>query len=235
MISDGAGSTLTRAWDAFDAYLFDIDGTLLSCTDAVHYFAFCDTLRSLSGRPLTLDGVTAHGNTDIGILRDALQLANVDEGKWRPRIAESRVAMCRYVADRKDELYTKVMPGVHEVLSHLQAQGAILGVATGNLEGIGQLKLERAGLRSYFQFAGYSDEFEYRCDVFRSAVAKARELAGTAAAICAVGDTPADIHAAKQSGLQIIAVATGPYSFEALIASAPSLCLTSLEELLVRS
>ena len=67
--------TLPRSWDAFDAYLFDIDGTLINCKDAVHYFAFCAALKSLSGRNLNLDGVTAHGNTDVGILRDALMLA----------------------------------------------------------------------------------------------------------------------------------------------------------------
>ena len=65
-----------RAWDEYDVYLFDIDGTLLECRDAVHYFAFCAVLDSLAGRPLTLEGVTAHGNTDIGILRDALQFLN---------------------------------------------------------------------------------------------------------------------------------------------------------------
>lgn len=234
MKSSGARSTLSRAWDAYDAYLFDIDGTLLSCTDAVHYFAFCDTLKSLSGQPLTLEGVTAHGNTDIGILRDALKLAKVDERNWRPRIAESRQAMCRYVSQRKDDLRTTVMPGVAAVLSRLQDRGAILGVATGNLEGIGRLKLESAGLSSYFQFAGYSDDFEYRTDVFRSAIAKAHSLAGPSATICAIGDTPADVQAARQNGLEVIAVATGPYSFEILTASEPDLCLSSLEELLNR-
>lgn len=45
---------LDRPWDSFDAYLFDIDGTLINCTDATHYFAFCDVLKTISGRELTL-------------------------------------------------------------------------------------------------------------------------------------------------------------------------------------
>ena len=53
-------------WDAYDAYLFDIDGTLLNATDAVHYFAFCEALTLLAGRPINLDGVNAHGNVDNG-------------------------------------------------------------------------------------------------------------------------------------------------------------------------
>ena len=73
-----------RAWDEFDAYLFDIDGTLINCRDAVHYFAFCEALTRIAGRPTNLDGVVAHGNTDVGILRDALHLAKVPDEAWRP-------------------------------------------------------------------------------------------------------------------------------------------------------
>ncbi len=129
---------MTRApaeeWDRYDVYLFDIDGTLLECTDAVHYFAFCDALHLLAGRPLNLDGVTAHGNTDNGILRDALTLANVPEAAWRPRLAEARAAMCRQVEASQAELCVAVLPHVRTVLDHLRSRGALLGVATGNLE-----------------------------------------------------------------------------------------------------
>src|SRR5579875_452703 len=46
-------NSLGRAWDEFDAYLFDVDGTLMNCTDAVHYFAFNDAISAVAGRPLT--------------------------------------------------------------------------------------------------------------------------------------------------------------------------------------
>src|ERR1700716_1504227 len=122
-----------RPWDSFDAYLFDIDGTLLHCSDAIHYFAFCDALQTLSGRSLTLEGVTAHGNTDVGILRDALSLAGVAEAEWRPRLTEIRTRMCRFVETRKDELCAIALPCVREVLAHLGNKGATLGIGTGNL------------------------------------------------------------------------------------------------------
>jgi phosphoglycolate phosphatase len=224
--------TTRKTWDAYDAYLFDIDGTLLECTDAVHYFAFCDALRSLSGRPLNLDGVTAHGNTDIGILRDALKLANVPEEAWRGRIAETRAAMCRQVEVHKHELCARALPGVTVVLEHLRLRGAILGVATGNLEGIGKLKLQHCGLQSYFAFGGYSDDYEYRSDVFRGALSQARAMAGADATVCVVGDTPADIEAAHVNGMDVIAVATGIYPFGQLAREGPEWCLRSLRELL---
>jgi len=153
---------MQRAWDAYDAYLFDIDGTLLHCRDAVHYFAFCNALERVAGRPMTLDGVVAHGNTDIGILRDAFGFAGIEEGLWRPRLDELTRTMCEYVKQRERELCIDSLPNVRRTLNYLRNKGAVLGVATGNLRGIGELKLKRAGLLSCFQFAGWSDGVESR-------------------------------------------------------------------------
>ena len=220
-----------RKWDRYDAYLFDIDGTLLECRDAVHYFAFCNALELLSGRALNLDGVTAHGNTDIGILRDALTLANVPEETWRGRLEETRAAMCRHVEEHRSELRIAVLPQVVATLEHLRGRGATLGVATGNLQGIGKLKLERCGLLSYFAFGGYSDEYEYRRDVFCGALEQARCIAGADACVCVVGDTPADVQAAHAHGLDVMAVATGIYPVARLAEEQPEWCVASLAEL----
>jgi phosphoglycolate phosphatase len=223
---------LSRQWDEYDAYLFDIDGTLINCTDAVHFFAFCEALSCVSGRPLNLDGVVTHGNTDIGILRDAFARAQVPEETWRARIPELRDSMTRFVSSRRKELCANMLPQVRELLLHLKSKGAKLGVATGNLEAIGKMKLESAGLLDLFDFGAWSDPFEHRADVFHAAVKKARALVGSHAAILVIGDTPADINAAKKNGLAVIAVATGIYSTEQLRVEAPELCICSFEELL---
>src|ERR1700692_3966052 len=70
-------------WRDFDAYLFDIDGTLLNSRDAVHYHAFLSALLHLSGRALNLEGVTVQGSTDPLILLDALVLAGLAEAAVR--------------------------------------------------------------------------------------------------------------------------------------------------------
>lgn len=224
-------NTLIREWDCFDAYLFDIDGTLLNCTDAVHYFAFCNTLSTMAGRRLTLEGVTAHGNTDVGILRDALALAGVDDSMWRPRLQAMQDEICRYVEERQQDFRITVMPQALRVLQRLKEKGATLGVATGNLERVGKVKLERACLTRYFQFGAWSDAFENRADVIASGKATARGLAGESAAICVIGDTPADIRAARENALSVIGVATGIYPFEELAAAGPDLCIHSFADL----
>lgn len=224
--------TLPRPWDAFDAYLFDIDGTLLECKDLVHYSAFCEVLGSIAGRPLTLEGVVAHGNTDIGILRDALKRAGVSDDRWRPNIDSIRQAVSDFVQAHEANLCVHVLPYVHEVLEHLRLTKRVLGVATGNLQSIGTLKLKRAGLLDYFSFGGWSDAFECRGDVFREAVRTAKTVAGAGASICVIGDTPADIQAARQNRLPVIAVATGIYTADRLSAELPDICLHSLGDLM---
>jgi phosphoglycolate phosphatase-like HAD superfamily hydrolase len=181
---------------------------------------------------LTLEGVTAHGNTDVGILRDAFRLAGIQESVWRPQLETIKEALCRFVEERREEICVTVMPQVQDILQHLKDRGATLGVATGNLERIGKIKLGRAGLLDYFDFGAWSDEFEFRADVIASAICKAHNMAGERATICVVGDTPSDIQAARRNLVPVIAVATGIYPFEELERAQPDLCIHSFSELL---
>jgi phosphoglycolate phosphatase-like HAD superfamily hydrolase len=114
---------------------------------------------------------------------------------------------------------------------HLAGKGAILGVASGNLEAIGWIKIEQAGLREWFRFGGFSDHFSIRPELIGQAASKAREMAGKGASICVVGDTPRDIEAARANFLSVIAVATGNYSFEELQKHQPEVCASSLADL----
>ena len=127
------------------------------------------------------------------------------------------------------------MPGVEAILAHLVRNGALLGVATGNLEAIGWIKLEEAGLREWFRFGGFSDHFPIRAELVGNAARKAREMAGVGARVCVVGDTPRDIEAARANALPVIAVATGRYSFEELLEGRPEVCASSLADLLAQT
>jgi phosphoglycolate phosphatase-like HAD superfamily hydrolase len=220
-------------WDRQRAYLFDIDGTLLRHRDRVHIDAFFHGVRSVLGRDLALDGVTLAGNTDPGILRDAFRLAQVEDTAWRPHREGILKAMCTHFAERRAQLLPAVMPGVEAVLAHLQREGALLGVATGNLEQIGWIKIENAGLRSWFSFGGFCDRFEARADMIAHAAGEARSLLQSpAASVCVIGDTPSDIEAAHANSLAVIAVGTGRFSFDELMEHQPEVCATTLEALL---
>ncbi len=218
-------------WDGQNAYLFDIDGTLLRSRDRIHVDSVAASVRRVTGFEITLAGVVIHGSTDTAILRDACQLAGIPSEVMEEHAEAILDAMRNTVAERRREMDLVRMPGVEDVLRHLARKGALLGVATGNLEMIGWIKIEEAGLREWFRFGGFSDRFPVRSELVGQAAAKALEL-GSGTKICVVGDTPRDIEAAKANGLPVIAVATGNYSFDALLEHKPEVCTSSLADLL---
>src|ERR1039457_4286017 len=65
------------AWDGQDAYLFDIDGTLLRSRDRVHFDSFAASVQRVTGFEITLGGILLHGNTDTAILREACRQAGI--------------------------------------------------------------------------------------------------------------------------------------------------------------
>jgi phosphoglycolate phosphatase len=221
-------------WDDQGAYLFDIDGTLLRSRDRIHFEAFYSSVRSVMGYELILDGVILSGNTDPGILRDAFRLAQLDDARWQPHLKDVLESMSRDVIARRSEMRLTKMPGVDEMLAYLQGKGAALGVATGNLESIGWMKIEVLNLRHWFTFGGFSDSYDVRSDMIAHALHKARRHTGAATTVCIVGDTPFDISAARANGLPTIAVATGNFTFDQLMEHEPEVCATTLAALLER-
>ena len=222
-------------WDAQDAYLFDIDGTLLRSRDRIHFNAFASSAKEAAGFEISLTGVVLHGGTDTAILAEAFALAGIEREAWEPKAEAILDAMRQTVVGRRGEMQLWTMPAVEETLKHLAGRGALLGLATGNLEVIGWTKVEEVGLREWFRFGGFSDHFEVRAEMVAHAAAKVRELlaekpdtSATNASICVVGDTPRDIEAARANGVTVIAVATGNYSYETLAALEPDLCAESL-------
>ncbi|HEY3705117.1 MAG TPA: HAD family hydrolase [Terracidiphilus sp.] len=222
-------------WDQQDAYLFDIDGTLLRSRDRIHVNSFAHSVQRITGFEVTLEGIALQGNTDTGILREACAQAGIPPDVLESQTAAILEAMCHNVNEQRHAMELVRMPGVEDTLRHLAARGKLLGVATGNLELIGWLKIEHAGLREWFHFGGFSDNFPIRSELIAHAARKARELAGADARVCVVGDTPRDIEAAHANSLPVIAVATGRSSFEDLLAHHPEVCATSLAHLLAHT
>jgi phosphoglycolate phosphatase-like HAD superfamily hydrolase len=215
-----------------DAYLFDIDGTLVNTRGAVHYFAFRNALKALLSVDATIDGVPVHGNTDIGILRAVCRLRNVADAEFEKHLPRIIEMMSAEVAARKNEIQADVCPSIPELLAELKRRGKLIGVVTGNFEAIGWAKLEASGLRDYFDFGSFSDHAELRSEIFRNGLAEVARRLGPQATTYIIGDTPSDIRAAKEVGAPIISVATGIYPHEELLALSPDICLSCCTELL---
>jgi phosphoglycolate phosphatase len=215
-----------------DAYVFDIDGTLLVTRDLVHWNALRQAMLEAYGVDATIEGIPYHGMTDLSILRAALARAGINDGAFEAALPKALEAVCREVAANRAQLEPHVCPGIPALLEQMRRRGRLLGIASGNLEAVGWHKIEAAGLRESFEFGFFSDRCETRAGIFQSAANHVREKLGAQARTCFVGDTPADIQAAREIGAQIVAVTSGTFSFDQLSALGPDLCVSHCGELL---
>ncbi len=220
-------------WRDADAYLFDIDGTLLLSPDRTHRYALHRALLDVYGLETTIDGIAYHGKTDPGILRAAAERAGIVADVIDQKMASALAVVRQDAAEKAERFRPNVLPGIREVLSLLRESGKLLGVSSGNLESIGWLKLKVAGLAEYFTFGCFADECELRVDVFRKAISEVHRRLGPKATVCFVGDTPDDVRAAQGVGGQVIAVGTGIFKAEDLAAHGPDATVNCCSDLLV--
>jgi phosphoglycolate phosphatase len=218
-------------WRNADAYLFDIDGTLLVMRDLVHWNALHQAMLEAYDVDTSIEGIAYHGKTDLGILRAALKRAGVSGAAFEQKLPSALDVVCREVRINAAGIRAEVCPQIPELLSTLRASGKLIGVASGNLESVGWQKIEAAGLREYFSFGRFSDRCEMRSEIFRDAIAEVGQRLGNDARVCFVGDTPEDIRAAKLVGAHIVAVGTGIFKLEELMCHEPDICVASCAEL----
>lgn len=226
------------------AYLFDIDGTLLNSRDGVHYNAFRSALAEVYGIETKLDNIPVHGNTDIGIIRAILERAG-RAGDFESGLPRVLSLMRSEVGKNIAGINAELCPSIRELVKELHSQGKILGVASGNLEFIGWAKINATGLRPFFSLGSFCGERERRADIFRHGIEQALALlskksslteeAASDATVCFVGDTPADILAAHANNVPVVAVATGIYSYDDLLSHSPDLCLHCCTDLFAGS
>jgi len=215
-----------------EAYLFDIDGTLLNSRDGVHYNAFHAAVREIYGIDSKIDGVPVHGNTDLGILRAVARRAGLSDGEFENKLPAAIACMCATASRDAAGMRPELCPSVRELLVALHQGGKLLGVVSGNLEMIGWLKLEAAGIRQFFAFGSFSNQRELRREIFAHGLEQVQGRLGAEARACFIGDTPADIDAARQLASPILAVATGIFPAAELLAHGPDACVGCCSELL---
>src|SRR5439155_15009184 len=120
-----------------DAYIFDIDGTLLVTKDLVHWNALHQAMIEAYGVDTTIEGIPYHGKTDLSILRAALARAGISDQDFEAKLPLALDVVCRDAEANHGQIDPKVCLGIVQLLGSLKAKGKLLGVASGNLESVG--------------------------------------------------------------------------------------------------
>jgi phosphoglycolate phosphatase len=218
--------------DAYRILLFDIDGTLVS-TGGAGAVAWKQAFLELYDIPADIGQFTDAGMTDpdVGARTFEAVLGRTPTPHELAALIQRRLEhLPEAVAESTGY---KVLPGVPERLRQLSRAGHLLGIITGNGDGAAHIKLARGDLNRWFPFGAYASAGLERADIVREAVARGEAMLGEDVPnteIFVIGDTPRDIEAAHAAGCTAIAVATGHYDAEALLAAGADHVVETLEE-----
>lgn len=176
-----------------------------------HRQALCEAVRVVFGLEGTTEGIPVHGMLDPDIVTLMLRAAGVDDAEIAARMPQLIQAAEDYYLDVTPELPDCHCPGAAKILDTLQSHGIVVGLVTGNFTRIGWRKLERAGLGGRFQFGAFGEMASTRGGLAKLAIEQARGEGwiDADARISLIGDTPNDVRAARENGIQAIAVQTG--------------------------
>lgn len=206
--------------------LFDIDGTLVDCGGAGRR-AMERAFAVTHGRPDAVANIAFGGMTDPAIVREALAAIDAD-----PRADAVTAVLDAYLDALADEVPRsagfRVLPSVEETLRRAIAAEHAVGLGTGNLKRGALIKLGRAGLAEHFAFGGFSCDAEDRAALLATGRDRGLAIAGAAARVVVVGDTPRDVTAARAIGAACLGVATGRYSLAELERAGATLTVPDL-------
>lgn len=208
--------------------LFDIDGTLLLKASAEHGAALREAAATVHGVDIPPGRVETAGRTDGAIARSLLTLADVDARQIDDRADEVRaVTSENYARLCPRDLTHTVSAGMDEVLGALAGAGHVLSLVTGNYEAVARLKLRRAGIGQHFAAGqgGFGCDSEDRAALPTIARHRAGRRCSPVEGPCSrretvvIGDTPRDIACAHADGVRVIAITTGPFGRDELLAA----------------
>lgn len=189
--------------------LFDVDGTLAEIDEARPFLA---AFRQVYDAEVDTCWDGYRLRTDIGIAKEVLErhLGHSPSPEEICRALDLFVVLMRAQLS-SGEISIRSVGGVEEVLPVLSDKGFALGLATGCIEQSARLKLVSLGLDRYFPCGGFAEDSDFREDILREAIARARAYYGatfSAEEVLFLGDRAWDVQSARTVGTRFIGISS---------------------------
>ena len=193
-----AGS-LSRPAAEFEAYLFDLDGTLVDSAPDIHA-ALNHTLKQED-----LPEVELNLTRDfVGMGSKALITRALDHHGINDVDPEPMLKGFLDYYENNIAVYSKPFPGTRKTLSALRDRGARLSVVTNKYIGLSELVLEQLDLWEYFTCVVGSETTPNPKPAADPALHACRELGVAPKNALFVGDASPDVGCARAAGCEVV-------------------------------
>jgi phosphoglycolate phosphatase-like HAD superfamily hydrolase len=207
--------------------LFDIDGTLL-WPEGIGRQAMKIAMEEVFGTSEPMDTYKFSGQTDRHTVHYLMDKAGFSKDVINQRFDQLTTITCDAFVKLLETRQYNIRPctGAPELVAALAGRNdVLLGLVTGNVRPLADLKLQATGYEiSLFRVGAFGEHSELRDDLPPLAVSRANDLSGgtfTGKQIVILGDTAADITCGRGVGARSISVATGNVPIDELRAYNP--------------
>lgn len=205
---------------AYDAVLFDLDGTVVDSVELI-ISSFQHATREVLGREFTRE------ETIQGIgkpLREQMVALS-------PGHADDLVRSYQVFNHREHDRMLTLYDGVKTLLIGLRDAGVKLGLVTSKSRRVTQMAFDLTGIEALFDETVCAEDTPRNKPLPDPLILCVERLGVPAQRSVYVGDSPFDIQAAHAAGLESIGVTWGVFSEEVLAAEKPGKLVHTISEL----
>lgn len=211
---------MTSLWPSYKAVVFDLDGTIVDSVELI-IVSFQHAIREVLGREISREeSIIWVGRP----LREQMAL-------FSPEHADELVAAYREFNHREHDRMLKLYDGVLNLLDGLRSARTKLGLVTSKSRYTTQMAFDLTGIESYFDASVCADESPGNKPSPEPILACLEQLGADAGDAAYVGDSPADLQAARAAGVRAIAVTWGVFDRATLEAEKPDVLVHTIAEL----
>lgn len=217
--------------------LWDIDRTLVFASNRDRR-VYQRITQAMTGQPATNPPRSGLGSREPDIVRAYLRGAGLTAEATEAALPST---LARVVADLSDTATLKTpeswaMPGALETLRKISHHSEIFStVVTGNYKQVAEAKLQAFGMLQLvcISSGAYGNECDSRADLIYLALQRAIAHTGTRfkkSNTIMIGDSAADVTAARKVGTRCVALSTGQYTPDELSSLGADIVLKSLDD-----
>ena len=219
---------------AYRLVLWDVDHTLIASGGVGSEISRAAFLKVTGVRQVHNPDVA--GRTERAILAESCRLHGLKPEDYA--FEDYADALAEGYLSRSAELRERghALAGAAAALDVLaKVDGLQQTVVSGNVRRVAEVKLTVFGLGRHIDFClgGYAEDSDIRADLVRLAHERATTAVGTdydMGRVLVIGDTPADVQAARSAGAAALGVATGKSSRAELLAAGADVSVDDLTD-----